>query len=99
MIITFSLNGIIVCAILFAWAQMMKFFAKKFNITFVANYLPFMVLILSYIIYAIVLRSFIDPILTSIATTAVCCYAYDLYKSVKELISTIISKIRTKSKE
>ena len=102
MIITVTLNGLIICAILFIWAQLMKFLAKKLSITFVSNYLPLMVLVLSYIIYAIYLKSFTDPILTSLATTAVCCYAYDLYKAIKELISSIISKIRinkTKSKE
>lgn len=98
MIISITVNGIIICVILFLWAQFMKIMAKKFNVAFVTNYLPLLILTLSAIIYAVVLRSPVDTIINALTTTAVCCYTYDLYKAIKEMIQSIFSKIRTRNK-
>lgn len=95
MIVTFNPVGFITALILFIWAQVVKYIAKKFNISFISTYLPLIILVISYIIYLIVLKSFIDPIFNAIGCTALCCYSYDLYKSIKLLIQSIISKIRT----
>ena len=98
MIITVTLDGVIICAILFAWAQVMKFIAGKFNLAFLTKYLPLLVLALSMLIYGIALKSFLNGLVNAAATTAVCCYTYDLYKAIKEMIQNIISRIRTRLK-
>lgn len=97
MIITVSLMGIITSVILFAWAQIMKYVAKRLNVSFISDYLPIFILVISYIVYLIMLRDVLSPIINALFCTALCCFAYDLYASVKTLVLTIISKIRTKS--
>lgn len=94
MFITFTKSGLISCISIIVATQIVKYVLNKVKVnTLWIRYLPLIILVISYIVDAILLKTLgIDAIASSLGLTAISCYSYDVIKATIQLIKSIFHK-------
>lgn len=94
MFITFTKAGLIACISITVATQIVKYILNKFKVnTLWIRYLPLIILVISYIVDAILLKTWgVDAIASALGLTAFSCYAYDVIKAIIQLIKSIFHK-------
>lgn len=94
MFITFTKAGLIASISILIATQLAKFILNKFKVNKLwITYLPIIILLISYIVDAILLKTMgVDAIASAVGLTAFSCYSYDVIKAFIQLVKSIFHK-------